>query len=124
MFADAREDDHRQAVAQGGCEGIDQRLAEVQHVGRETEGEFLRDDRDRDAEDGAVRGDQGQEDTEGLVEGRTHLLQHDLHHLHEGGDHQDEGDRLQELELEGNEEVLVDEVSHQRGEGDDEAHGH
>ena len=67
VFADTREDDHRQAVAQGGREGIDQRLSEVQHVGRKPEGELLGNHGDRDAEDGAVRGDQGKEDTRALL---------------------------------------------------------
>ena len=96
MLAEAGEDDHGEAVTQRGCKGIDHRLTEAQHMRGGAEGELLGNHIDGDTEDGAVGGDQRKEDTQGLIEGRAHFLQHYLDHLDEGGDHEDECNRLQE----------------------------
>ena len=92
-------------------------------MGRKAEGILFLHHVHGHAEDGAVGGDQREIDTEGLIQGRAHLLQHDLDHLHEGGDDEDEGDCLQEFQLERQEEVLVEQVGHQGRQGDDEADG-
>lgn len=51
------------------------------------------------AQDTAVGSDKGEEDTERLIERRRHLLEHDLDHLHEGSDNEDEEDSLEELHM-------------------------
>ena len=77
----------------------------------ETEGELLGHYVYGNAEHRAVGGDEGKEDTQRLVERRADLLEHDLDHLHESRNHEDEGYGLQEGETERNEKVLVDQVS-------------
>ena len=54
-----------------------------------------------DAEDGAVDGDQRQEDAQREVERRREALDDHLHELDEGGDDDDEDDEFEVLEASG-----------------------
>ena len=76
-------------------------------------------------ENGAVSSDQRKEDTERCIKRRADLLEDDLHHLHKGSDHEDEGDGLKELKSE-LDEKRVQQISHDSCKRDHEAyrHGH
>ena len=50
-----------------------------------------------DTQNTAVGRDQRQEYTQRLIQRRTHLLEHDLNHLHQRSDDQNEEDGLQKL---------------------------
>ena len=54
------------------------------------------DYKDSHTQDTAVRGDQRKEYAQRLIKGGRDLLQYDFHHLNQGGDDQDETDRLHE----------------------------
>ena len=98
VLAHAGEEDHRQAIAERSGQRVHRSLAEAHHVrSAPAERELLGHDVDRNAQHGAVGGDQRQEDAQRLVQGRGNLLQHDLDRLHEGRDDQDEHDGLHEL---------------------------
>ena len=51
------------------------------------------------AQDGAVHGDQRQEDTQGRIELRRELLDDHFHDLHDGRDDRDEDDEAEEAEV-------------------------
>ena len=85
LLADAGEDDEREREADGRREGEDDGLRQVV---------ILLNNEDGDAKDGAVGRDQRQEDAEGLLERGGDFLEDDLHHLHQGGDDEDEDDGL------------------------------
>ena len=51
------------------------------------------------AQDGAVHGDQRQEDTQGGVQFRGELLHDHFHDLHDGGDDRDEDDEAEEAQV-------------------------
>ena len=114
LLAHAGKHRQRHAEADGRGEGIDHGLQQVV---------ILLDAEDGHAEHGAVRRDQRQEDAQRLIERRRHLLQHDLHHLHQRGDDQDEGDRLQILQAEGVEHVFLYEPGDDRGQRQHEGDG-
>ena len=84
---------------------------------------FLGHDHEGDTQDGAVRGDKGQENTQCLIKRRTHFLQHNLHHLHEGGDDKDECNRLHELDMQRHQHIILEKICHKCGKSDDEAYG-
>ena len=119
LLTDGSEDGQCQAEAEGGADGIDDTGEEIGLDALGVVSALCHED--GNAEDGAVRGDEGQEDAEGLVEGRRHLLQNDLHHLHEGSDDEDEGDGLQVFEVVALQETL-DEVSHDGSYREHEGH--
>ena len=98
LLAHTGKHSQRQAEADGRREGIDDTLNQVV---------VLLDHEDGDAEHGTVGRDERQEDAEGLIEGGRHFLQDDLHHLHQRGDDEDEGDGLQILKAEGVEHVFL-----------------
>ena len=124
VLAHTGEDDQRQGEAESDAHSVDHRLAEAQHVGHAAIVELLGDNGQRHAEDGAVGRNQGQEHTQGGVERRADFLQDDLHHLHQGGDDEDEGDGLHEfVQPQGNQDVLVHEPGHQGGQGQHEDDG-
>ena len=81
-------------------------------MGLAAECELLGNHVDRNTQHRAVGRDQGQEDAQRLIQGRTDFLEHDLHHLHESRNHEDKGDRLQEGDIKRDEEILVDEEGH------------
>ena len=114
MLADASEDHEGEREADSDGDRIDDALQ--QRV-------FLLDDEDGDPEDAAVRGDEREEDAEGLIECRRYLLQDDLDHLHEGGDDEDEGDGLHIDHVEGLEDELLQEEGAHRRECQDEGYG-
>ena len=124
VLTDAGEDDQRQGKAQGDADGIDHRLAEAQYMGHAAIVELLGDHGQRHAQHGAVGRNQRQEHAQGSVERRADFLQDDLHHLHQGGDDEDEGDGLHEfVQPQGNQDVLVHEPGHQGGQGQHEDDG-
>ena len=114
LLADPSEDHEGERESYSDGDGIDDTLQERV---------FLLDDEDGDPEDAAVRRDEREEDAEGLVECRGHLLQDDLDHLHEGGDDEDEGDGLHIDHVEGLEDELLQEEGAHRRECQDEGHG-
>ena len=93
-LADAGEEDEGEAEAEGGGKGEEDALAE----GRAALVVQL-----RDAEDGAVRRDERQEDAERGVQGRHEALQREVDELNERGDHKDERERVDVAEPEGRE---------------------
>lgn len=107
-LADAGEEDEGEAEAEGGGKGEEDALAE----GRAALVVQL-----RDAEDGAVRRDERQEDAERGVQGRHEALQREVDELHERGDHEDERERVDVAEPEGREQQVVEPPRHGRGEG-------
>ena len=115
LFAQSGEEHHGEEEAEGGGEGIDNALQQVV---------VLLDDEDGNAEDTAVGRDERKEHAECLVEAGRHFLQDDFDHLHECGDDEDEGNRLQVAEAVGVEHELLDEVSDNRGQREHEGHGH
>ena len=123
VLTDAGEDNQSHGEAEGDADGIDDGLAEAQHVGHTTIVELLGDDGQRYTEDGAVGRNQRQEHALGGVERRTDFLQDNLHHLHQGSDDEDEGDGLQEGQLQGNQDVLVRQPCHEGGHGQHEDDG-
>ena len=80
LFAHAGEDGQCQSEADGGAEGVDHALCQV---------EVLLYDEDGHAQHGAVGRDERQEDAQCLIEWGRDLLQHNLDHLHQRGDDQD-----------------------------------
>ncbi len=80
-----------QEPADAAAEGEDRGLADV---GVAT---LLHEERAR--HDGAVHGDERQEDAQRVVECGAELLHHHLDHLHDGGDDGDEHDEAQEAEV-------------------------
>ena len=114
LLADPSEDHEGEREANRDGDGVDDTLQERV---------FLLDDEDGDPEDAAVRRDEREEDAEGLVECRGHLLQDNLDHLHESGDDEDEGDGLHIDHVEGLEDELLQEEGAHRRECQDEGHG-
>src|SRR5690606_17000224 len=78
----------------------------------------------RHAEYGAVGSDQRQEDAQYAIQQRAGLVHHHLGELHDHGDHQDEGNGAQEFQLEGQQDVLVGQVTENGGQGQHEGGGH
>ena len=100
--------------ANGRGEGVDDALQEVV---------ILLDDEDGDTQHGTVRGDERQEDAQGLIECRRYFLQDDLHHLHQRSDDEDEGQRLQVLQAQRIEHKVLYEPRHDSGERHHKGHG-
>ena len=113
------EDGESQAEAESGGNGKDDAGQEVRLKPLSVVGALSH--KDSYAEDGAVGGDEGQEDAERLVQCGRYLLQDDLHHLHEGGDDEDEGDGLQIDQVVLDQENL-NEIGDNRGDGEHESH--
>ena len=63
--------------------------------------------KERQPQDGAVGGDQRQEDAQRPKQRRAHLLDEHLHQLHRGGDDGDEGDQLQVGRVDGDQQRLM-----------------
>ena len=114
LLTHAGEDRQSQTEADSRREGIDDGLQQI---------EVFLDHEDGHTEHGAVGRNQRQEDTQCLIEGGRHLLEDDLHHLHEGGNHEDEGYRLQILQPEGIEHELLYTPGNDRGERQHEGYG-
>jgi len=55
--------------------------------------------KERAGHDGAVDGDERQEDAQRVVERGAELLHHHFHYLHDGGDNGDEHDQAQEAQV-------------------------
>ena len=79
---------------------------------------------DGDAEDGAVRRDEREEDAEGFVEPGHHFLEHRFDELDERRDYQDERERVEVFQSERDEDEVVGEPRHYRREGRDEYDGY
>ena len=90
----AKTSEHRQSQSEtdGRREGIDHALQQR---------EVFLDNEDGHTEYSTVGGYQRQEDTQCLIKGGRHFLQDNLHHLHQGGDDEDEHNGLQVLEPKG-----------------------
>ena len=120
LLADGSKDGEGETKAESCADGIDNTC---EQVGLETLGIVgTLCHEDGYTEDAAVGGDEGQEDAECLVQGRRHFLQHDLHHLHEGSDDEDEGYGLQVDEVILDEQDL-NEIGDNRGYGKHESNG-
>ena len=91
LLADGRQGHDSQVPADAGTERINDGFADA--------GELTLLHEERAAQDGAVDGDQGQEDAQGGVEGGEEFLHHHLHHLHDGRDDRDEEDKAQETQV-------------------------
>ena len=98
-LADACEEDQRESKAYCGSESVNGTGEEtVLCAQRQFSQELVLVSYDKGyTENTAVGGDQRQEHTQCLIERRRDLLQHDLNHLHEGSDDEDEEDGLEEL---------------------------
>ena len=83
------------APAQAGTQAVDDRLPERRQLQRID----LLLHEERAAHDGAVHGDQRQEDAQLAVKRRRELLDGHLHQLHESGDGGDEDDKRQEVQV-------------------------
>jgi hypothetical protein len=77
----------------------------------------------RHAEHRAVGGDQRQVDAQHLVQQRAGLLDDQFGELHDRGDHDDEGQRAQVAEIEGLQQVVVDQVAGAGADGEHEGRG-
>ena len=99
LLAQAGKDDERKGEAQSGGQGIDDAGEEVGFEALTVIGAIGYED--GHTEDAAVGGDQGKEHAQRLIERGRELLEHDLDHLHQGGNHEDEDDGLQILQVEG-----------------------
>ena len=131
LLADGRHHDDGQPPAQTRAQTVDDRLPERRELHRVD----LLLHEERAAHDGAVDGDQRQEDTQLAVERRRELLDDHLHELHEGGDRGDEDDEGEEAQIDaldqsaGLEHVFVQEVvqghghHHHERDGGSEAQG-
>jgi len=114
LLADAGKDDERQGEADGNAGGIDNALQQV-HV--------LLHNQDGHTKDGTVGGDEGQEDTQGLVEGGGNLLEDDFYHLDKAGYDEDVGNGLEVAQIEGHQDIIIDKVGDEGGKQHDEKHG-
>src|SRR5574344_693692 len=79
------EEDHCKPVTYSRGKGIDCSLSQIKHMGRKAEGEFLSNYGDSDTKDCTVCGNQWKINSQCLVQCRTGFLEHNLHHLNEGG---------------------------------------
>ena len=121
LLTQTGKDDERESKAEGGGQGEDdageeiglKTLGIVGAIGYE----------DGHTEDAAVGGDQGEEHTQRLIERGGEFLEHDLDHLHEGSDDEDEDDGLQVLQAEGVEHPHLQQVGHDGGDDEHEGHG-
>ena len=119
LLADRSEYGEGKTEAEGSAHGIDNA---GEQVGLKTLGVVSAlCHEDGNTKDGAVGGDERQEDAESLIQRRRHLLQDNLHHLHEGGDDEDEGNRLKVLEVVLNQKYL-NQIGDDRGYGKHESH--
>ena len=91
LLADGGDGHDGQEPADAAAEGEDGGLADVGVAA------LLHEERAR--HDGAVDGDERQEDAQRVVEGRAELLHYHLHHLHDGRDDGDEHNEAQEAEV-------------------------
>jgi len=97
LFAQTGEEDEREAETKSGSK---RKERTGQHTVLCADRQLLRavGHENSHTENTAVGGDKRQEDTQRLVEGRTDFLEHNLNHLHECSDDEDEEDGLQELQ--------------------------
>ena len=91
FLADGGDGHDGQEPADAAAEGEDRGLADVLVAA------LLHEERAR--HDGAVDGDERQEDAQRVVERGGEFLHHHLDHLHDGGDDGDEHDEAQEAEV-------------------------
>ena len=91
LLADGGDGHDGEEPADAAAEGEDRGLADVGVSA------LLHEERAR--HDGAVHGDERQEDAQRVVERGAELLHHHLHHLHDGRDDGDEHDEAQEAEV-------------------------
>ena len=84
---------------------------------------MLLDVQQRHAQQGAVGGDEGQVNAQGLVQGGYALFQEHLHHLHNGGNDEDEGGSLHIPQIQGGEDVVVYRPGDHGGQGHDKGDG-
>ena len=106
LLADAGEDDEREAEADRRRKRIEDGAEEVEVALRVHFG---------DAQDGAVCGDERQEDAERRMQRRHEALHRDVDELHERGDHEDERQRVDVAEAVWLEEELVQTPGHGGG---------
>jgi hypothetical protein len=59
-------------------------------------------------EDSTIRGDQGEKDSQGLIKWRTDLAYEHFHELDQGGNNQDEHDRLQVFKFKRDQKKVLD----------------
>lgn len=110
-LADRGEQDDGQGKAQAAGEAIDQRLQEIV---------VLLDVQKRHAQYGAVGGDEGQVDAQGLIQGGHALFQKHLHHLHNGGNDENESSSLHVPQVQRREDIVVHCPGNHGGQGHDE----
>ena len=121
LLAQTGKDDERQGKAEGGSQGVDdageevglEALAVIGAIGYE----------DGHTEDAAVGGDEGKEHAQRLIERGGELLEHNLDHLHQGGNHEDEDDGLQVLQVEGVEYPHLKQVGDDGGDDQHKGYG-
>ena len=114
FLADAGEDHQGECEAKGRGEGEDDALEEWRAVLAVQLGH---------AEDGAVCGDERQEDAQGGVQRRHETLHRDVDELHKRGDHEDERERVDVAEAGGLEDEVVQQPGDGRGDGHHEDDG-
>lgn len=113
LLAKTREEDHGEKEADTCREGVDDAFKEIV---------ILLDDEDGNTKNTAVGSDERKEHAKGLIEGWHGLLEHDLDHLHEGCDDEDEGYGLQVFEIVDIEHELLNAIGYCRC--NDEHHGY
>ena len=121
LLAQTGKHDEREGEAEGGSQGVDDAGEEVGLEALTVIGAIGYED--GHTEDTAVGGDQGKEHAQRLIERGRELLEHDLDHLHQGGNHEDEDDGLQVLQVEGVEYPHLKEVGDDGGDNQHKGHG-
>src|SRR5574337_52286 len=111
---DPGEEDQRQGEANGTAEAEQQGLHQVVAQPHVEQG---------NAQHRAVGGDEGQVNPQHLMQHRAGLLDHQFGELHDGCDHHDEGQGAQIAQVEGGEQVMVDQVAGAAAQGEHEGGG-
>ena len=110
-LANAGKQNQRQRESDSAASAEQQRLKEVVAQA---------DVQQRDAEHGAIGGDQRQVDAQYLMQQGTGLLDHQFRKLHDRGNRYDEGQGAQVFELVRNQQPLIDDITGATGHGQDE----
>ncbi len=119
LFADACEEGQGEAEADGCAYSIDNSGNQVRFESLGVVCALCHED--GNAEDAAIGGDERQEYAESLIERWRHLLQDNLHHLHECSDDKDEGDGLEIYQVVGLKQFLY-EIGYDGGYGEHEGY--
>ncbi len=121
LFAETGEDYQGQTEADGGAQGKPNAGEQIGIHAGTVVGAFGHEN--GYTQDAAVGGDQGEEYSQGLIQGGADFLQDDFHQLHQGCNDEDKGNGLQILQAEGIQHVRLQQIGHQGGQCQHEGHG-